>query len=90
MNSKTRGDAGPARRPEKKRWGVFLKAALICVALSALFMAGGLTIVILQGHRYNMDLPWFGPVERACRIFCVLFLAFGTLCKIAAQIFERD
>ena len=87
---KTREDEAPVRRPEKKRWGVFLKAAVICVVLAFVSIAGGLTITILQGHKYNIDLPWFDPAERAFQILCVLFLAFGTLCKIAAQLFERD
>ncbi|HKI03438.1 MAG TPA: hypothetical protein VKK31_15780 [Thermoanaerobaculia bacterium] len=86
---KTSGDEAPVRRPEKQRWGVFLKGAAISVILALIFLAGGVTITVLQA-RYNMDLPWFDPVERACRILCQLFLAFALLCKIATQIFEQD
>jgi hypothetical protein len=87
---KRRGGEAPVGRPEKKRWGVFLKAAVICVVLAFVCVVGGLGIIVLQGHRYNIDLPWFDPAERAFRILCVLFIGFGSLCKIAAQIFEQD
>ncbi len=68
----------------RRKLGVFLKSAIICVILAFLCIIGGIAMLDLEPRP-----PWARPVEEAFKVGAQVFLALGMLLKIATQLFEQ-
>ena len=69
---------------KRRKLGVFLKSAIICVTLAFLCIAGGMVVFDMEPRP-----PWARPVEEAFKVGTQVFLALGMLLKIATQLFEQ-
>lgn len=68
----------------RRKPGVFLKSAIVCVVMAFLCIAGGITVLGMEPRP-----SWARPVEEAFKAGTQVFLALGMLLKLATQLFEQ-
>ena len=71
-------------RWKRRKLGVFSKAALICVGLCFVCIAGNLIVFDLEPPP-----PWKNDVKLAFKVGTEVFLALGMLMKIGYKLFEE-
>ena len=70
---------------KKRKLGVFAKAAIICVVMSFVCIAGVMIVFGLEPPS-----PWKDDLEGALKVGTQVFLALGLLMKIAYKLFEES